>query len=152
MMHLRNLHWWFSRDDPTHPVLSSFSIAFFGVTFVSDLIFWSTGDIVRIATTMWLLGAGLFLAALAAVVGLIDILAQPRMRASRYYTGGNALVVLIEVYNWYSRYRWGKAAIIPTGLILSFLVICILLFTGWKGREKVNRYLTDAADDDEGPR
>lgn len=45
-------------------MLSSFSIAFFGSTFVCDLIFWSTGDVARIATSMWLLGAGIRLALL----------------------------------------------------------------------------------------
>jgi uncharacterized membrane protein len=108
-------------------------MAFFGSTFVCDLIFWSTGDTARIAASMWLLGAGLCLAALAAAVGLIDILAEPRTRDGRYYMGGNVLVVLIEVYNWYSRYSYGEAAIIPTGLLLSFVAICILLFAGWKG-------------------
>jgi uncharacterized membrane protein len=48
---------------------------------------------------------------------------------------GNLLVVLIELYNWYSRYQHGADAVLPTGLILSLIVVLILLFTGWKGWE-----------------
>jgi uncharacterized membrane protein len=34
----------------------------------------------------------------------------------------------------------GEAAILPTGLLLSLVVVCILLFTGWKGWNLVYRY------------
>jgi uncharacterized membrane protein len=112
-------------------------MAFFGATFVCDLIFWNTGDNVRIATSMWLLGVGLCLATLAALAGLIDTLAEPRSGEGRYYVGGNTLVVLIEIYNWYSRYSYGEAAIVPTGLVLSFVVITILLFTVWKAYKRL---------------
>jgi uncharacterized membrane protein len=50
-----------------------------------------------------------------------------------WHAGGNVLAVLIELYNWYLRYTSGEAAILPTGLSLSIIVVCILLFTGWKG-------------------
>jgi hypothetical protein len=38
---------------------------------------------------------------------------------------------LIELYNWYSRYEHGSAAIIPIGFVLSLIIVLILLFTGW---------------------
>jgi uncharacterized membrane protein len=76
------------------------------------------------------------MAALAAVAGLIDLLGEPKIQAltdAWYHAGGNVLAVLIEAYNWYSRYSAGDAAVLPTGLILSLVVVCILLFRGWKG-------------------
>jgi len=54
--------------------------------------------------------------------------------------------VEIELYNWYSRYEHGSAAIIPTGLILSLVVVLILLFTGWKGWEMVYRHRVGVTD------
>ena len=48
--------------------------------------------------------------------------------------------MLIELYNWYSRFEHGSAAIVPTGLILSLIATLILLFTGWKGGEMVYRH------------
>jgi uncharacterized membrane protein len=46
------------------------------------------------------------------------------------HAGGNVIAVAIELYNWYSRYVHGTGAIVPTGLILSLVVVLILLFTG----------------------
>jgi uncharacterized membrane protein len=47
---------------------------------------------------------------------------------------------LIQIYNWYARYSEGTGAIIPKGFVLSLIVVCILLFTGWKGWEMVYRH------------
>ena len=55
------------------------------------------------------------------------------MNDAWWHAGGNVLAVLIKLYNWYLRYTSGEAAILPTGLSLSIIVVCILLFTGWKG-------------------
>jgi uncharacterized membrane protein len=121
---------------PLHPMLVPFPIAFFVSTFVCDLAFWRTGVPFWAAASLWLLGAGLVMAALAAVVGLIDFFGEARIRALNdawWHAGGNVLAVLIELYNWYLRYRSGEAAIVPTGLLLSLIVVGILLFTGWKG-------------------
>jgi uncharacterized membrane protein len=92
---------------------------------------------------------GLITAALAAVVGLIDVMGDDRIRNlsdTWFHAGGNVVAVLIELYNWYSRYQYGKEAIVPTGLILSLLVVVILLFTGWKGWEMVYRHRVGVAE------
>jgi uncharacterized membrane protein len=57
--------------------------------------------------------------------------------------------VLIELYNWYSRYSSGEAAVLPTGLVLSLIVVGILLFTGWKGWEMVYRHHVGVSDEEE---
>jgi uncharacterized membrane protein len=136
---------------PIHPMLIPFPIAFFVSTFVCDLIFWRTGNSGWVTASLWLLGAGLIMAALAAVVGLIDVLGEPRIRELNdawYHAGGNVLAVLIEVFNWLSRYNNGEAAVLPTGLVLSLIVVCILLFTGWKGWEMVYRHRVGVAAED----
>jgi uncharacterized membrane protein len=46
----------------------------------------------------------------------------------------------------YARYSDGTSAIIPKGLVLSLIVVCILLFTGWKGWEMVYRHRVGVAD------
>jgi uncharacterized membrane protein len=35
---------------------------------------------------------------------------------------------------------------VPKGLVLSLIVVCALLFTGWKGWEMVYRYRVGVAD------
>jgi uncharacterized membrane protein len=134
---------------PLHPMLIPFPIAFFVFAFLCDLAFWRTGNAFWGTAALWLLGTGLIMAALAAVFGLIDFLGEPRIRALNdawWHAGGNVLAVLIALYNWYMRYTDGDAAILPTGLLLSLVVVCILLFTGWKGWNLVYRYRVAVAD------
>jgi uncharacterized membrane protein len=130
-------------------MLIPFPIACFVLAFISDLAFWSNSRDFWADASLWLLGVGLIMAALAAVVGLIDVMGDDRIRNlsdTWLHAGGNVVAVLIELYNWYSRYQYGKEAIVPTGLILSLLVVVILLFTGWKGWEMVYRHRVGVAE------
>jgi uncharacterized membrane protein len=134
---------------PLHPMLIPFPIAFFVFAFIGDLAFWRTGNAFWAMASLWLLGVGLIMAALAAVFGLIDFLGEPRIRALNdawWHAGGNVLAVLISLYNWYMRYTTGEAAILPTGLVLSLIVVCILFFTGWMGWNMVYRHHVAVAD------
>lgn len=134
---------------PIHPMLIPFPIAFFVATFVCDLAFWQTANGAWATGAMWLLGAGLVMAALAAVAGLTDVLGEPRIRALNdvwWHAGGNILVVLVELYSFYARYSEGTSAVVPKGLVLSLAVVCILLFTGWKGWDMVYRHRVGVAD------
>ena len=91
---------------PIHPMLVGFPIAFFVATFASELIFWQTGVPFWAAASFWLLGAGLVMAALAAVAGLIDFLGEAGIRALNHawwHAGGNVLAVLIQLFNWFLR-------------------------------------------------
>jgi uncharacterized membrane protein len=128
---------------PIHPMLIPFPIAFFVATFACDVAFWITGDAGWFEATMWLLGAGLILAGLAAVAGLTDVLGDARIRGlgtAWWHAGGNLLAVVIEIVNIFLRDAEGSGAVLPTGIILSAIVVCILLFTGWKGWELVYRH------------
>ena len=134
---------------PIHPMLIPFPIAFFVATFVCDLAYWQTANSAWATGAIWLLGAGLVMAALAAVAGLTDVVGEPRIRALRdvwWHAGGNVLVVLIQLYSFYVRYTEGTSAIVPKGLVLSLVVVGILLFTGWKGWEMVYRHRVGVAD------
>ena len=66
---------------PIHPMLIPFPIAFFAATLVCDLVFWRTASTAWATAALWLLGAGLVMAALAAVAGLIDLLGGRQIRA-----------------------------------------------------------------------
>jgi hypothetical protein len=65
---------------PIHPMLIPFPVAFLVATLVSDLIFLRTGNPGWATASLWLLGAALVMAALAAVAGLIDFLGDERIR------------------------------------------------------------------------
>jgi uncharacterized membrane protein len=130
-------------------MLIPFPIAFFVATFVCDLVFWGTANANWFDATLWLLGAGLIIAGLAAVAGLTDLLGEAKIRAlgtAWWHAGGNIVAVLIELANWLVRDFNGPAAVLPTGIVLSAVVVGILLFTGWKGWELVYRGRVGVAD------
>lgn len=137
---------------PFHPMLIPFPIAFFVSAFLCDLAYWQTSNGAWATAATWLLGSGLVMAALAALAGLVDFLGEARIRALNavwWHAGGNVLVVLIQLYNFYARYSEGTAAIVPKGLVLSLVVVCILLFTGWMGWEMVYRHRVGVSDTNE---
>ena len=73
---------------------------------------------------------------------MIDFSGDRRIRALRevwWHAGGNVLMVLIQLFSFYRRYRYGEAAIVPTGLALSLVAVAIMTFTGWMGGEMVFR-------------
>jgi uncharacterized membrane protein len=128
---------------PIHPMLIPFPIAFFVSTLFCDLVFCGTRNELWATAAIWLLGAGIIMAALAAVAGLTDFLGDKRIRDisdSWQHAIGNVIVVLIQLFSFYERYRYGTSAVLPIGLICSAVVVCILLFTGWKGWEMVYRH------------
>lgn len=135
---------------PIHPMLIPFPVAFFVATFVCDVAFWQSANPFWATAALWLLGAGLVMAALAAVAGLVDFVGEKRIRDlndARLHAGGNIVAVLIALYNFYTRYAQGPEAVVPTGIIMSLIVVLILLFTGWKGWEMVYRHRVGVADD-----
>src|SRR4029078_8281043 len=88
---------------PIHPMLIPFPIAFFVSTFVCDLAFWRTGYPIWATAALWLLGAGLAMAALAAIAGLIEVGGDQLVRDlsdAWCHAGGDVIAVLIELYNF----------------------------------------------------
>jgi len=135
---------------PIHPMLIPFPIAFFVAVFVLDVVFWRTHDPYWASVSLWLLGAGIVMALLAAVAGLTDFAGDRRIRqlnAVWWHAGSNVLMVLIQLYNFYARYTEGQAAILPTGLILSLVVVGLLLFAGWMGWQMVYVHHVGVSDD-----
>ena len=134
---------------PLHPMLIPFPVAFLVATFVCDLIFWRTGNGAWSTGSLYLLGAALVMAALAAVAGLTDFLGDRRIRdlsAAWHHMLGNVVVVLLSLWNWYRRYATGDAAVVPIGLIISLAVVLLLLYTGWRGWEMVYRHRVAVSD------
>jgi uncharacterized membrane protein len=128
-------------DHPIHPMLVGFPIAFFTATLACDLAFWGTGNSFWAIAAMWALGAALVMGGLAAVFGLVDFLGNERIRtmpAARAHFYANATLIVLSLISFYLRYRYGApAAIMPWGLAISFAVVGILLFSGWKGGDMV---------------
>ena len=130
-------------DHPIHPMLIPFPIVFFVTTFVVDLVFLANGDEGWARASVWLLGAGVATALLAALAGYIDFFGDRRVQKisdAWQHMIGNLAAVALQVINFYLRYDDPAASIAPTGVILSTVVVVLLLFNGWKGWNLVYRH------------
>jgi uncharacterized membrane protein len=127
---------------PIHPMLVPFPIACFFGAFMTDLVYWWTDAVQWETFSVWLLTAGMVLAGFAVIAGLIDFVGNRRIRALRpawFHVLGNAIALILALINAFVHSRDGYTAVIPTGLILSTLVVLILMFTAWNGWSMVYR-------------
>lgn len=128
---------------PIHPMLIPFPIACFVGTLLTDLAYWRTADIMWANFSAWLLAIGLVLGVLAAIAGLIDFLGDRLVRSQRpawWHMLGNLLVLVLSFFNVLIHSRDAWTSVVPTGLILSAVVVVIMLFTAWMGRSLVYRH------------
>jgi uncharacterized membrane protein len=132
---------------PLHPMVIPFPIVCFVLTLVCDLLLLRNVSPFWLTASLYLLGTGLVMAAVAAILGLVDFFGEPKIRAlsdAWWHAGANVLAVLLELYNFYIRYT-GTGSL-TTGLVISLIVVCILLFSGWKGWDMVYKHHVAVSD------
>ena len=128
---------------PIHPMLVPIPITCFLGTLVSDIAYWRTADIIWGDVSDWLLTIGLLVSVLVVLAGLMDFLGDRRIRAlsqAWIHGVGNAAALVLAIFNAMVHTRDAYTSVVPTGLILSALVVLILLITGWNGWDMVYRH------------
>jgi uncharacterized membrane protein len=91
----------------------------------------------------WLLTIGLIVSVFAAAAGVIDFFGDHRireLRAAWIHGLGNTVALILSIFNAFIHTRDAYTSVVPTGLILSAIVVLILLVTGWNGWSMVYRY------------
>jgi uncharacterized membrane protein len=120
--------------------LVSFSVAYFAGALVTDLVYWQTPDVLWERFSIWLIAAGLIMAGLATIAYVIDLAGGRQInRPSWPRVVGYALAVLLSLINAFVHSRDGYTAVVPTGLMLSGIVIAVLLLTAWVAMALANR-------------
>jgi uncharacterized membrane protein len=128
------------RGRPTHKILVSFSAAYFAGALVTDLAYWRTPDVLWERFSIWLIAAGLVMAGLATIAYAIDLVGGREINRPAWPgVIGYALAVLLSLMNAFVHSRDGYTAVVPTGLMLSGLVIVVLLLTSWVGTALTDR-------------
>jgi uncharacterized membrane protein len=123
------------RGEPIHKILVSFSAAYFAGALVTDLVYWQIPDVLWERFSIWLITAGLIMAGLAAIAYVIDLAGGRRIdRPAWPRAVGYAIAVLLSLMNAFVHSRDGYTAVVPTGLMLSAVVVAVLLLTAWVGR------------------
>ena len=121
-------------------MLVPFPIACFAGALITDLVYWRTPDVLWERFSIWLITAGLIIAGFAAIAGVLDFAVGKRIRTLAWpHAVGYPLALLLSLINAFVHSRDGYTAIVPTGLMLSGLVVVILLVTGWVGSALVYR-------------
>jgi uncharacterized membrane protein len=131
------------RGMPLHAMLVPIPIACFVTTLATDIVYWRTAAMMWANMSAWLLVVGLIIALFAAVAGLIDFLGDRRIReirASWIHVVGNIAALGLSIINALVHTRDAYTSVVPSGLILSTLVVAILLVTGWNGWKMVYRH------------
>jgi uncharacterized membrane protein len=112
-------------------------------TLITDIAYAQTANMQWANMSAWLLTAGLIVALFAVIAGLIDFLSDRRIRDLRavwIHAGGNAIALILALFNIFVHSRDAYTSVVPTGLVLSCLTVLILLVTGWMGWELVYRH------------
>jgi uncharacterized membrane protein len=122
-------------------MLVSFSAAYFAGALVTDLAYWQIPDVLWERFSIWLIVAGLIMAGLATIAYVIDLAGGRQIDAPAWpRVVGYALAVLLSLLNAFVHSRDGHTAVVPTGLMLSGLVVVVLLLTAWVGMALANRH------------
>ena len=128
---------------PLHAMLVPIPIVCFAGTLITDIVYWQSGAMLWANISAWLLLVGLIVSLVAAPAGMIDFFGDPRireLRAAWIHGIGNATALILSIFNCLIHTRDAYTSVVPTGLILSALVVVILLVTGWNGWALVYRH------------
>jgi uncharacterized membrane protein len=128
---------------PIHTLLVPIPITCFAGTLVTDIAYAETANMQWANMSAWLLTVGLIVALLAVIAGFIDFLGDRRIRDLRavwIHAIGNAVALVLAIFNAFIHSRDAYTSVVPTGLILSILTVLILLVTAWMGGELVYRH------------
>jgi uncharacterized membrane protein len=129
------------RGRPIHKILVSFSAAYFTGALVTDLVYWKMPDVMWERFSIWLITAGLIIAGLAVIAYVIDFLGGRQIdRPALPGAVGYVLAVLIALFNAFVHSRDGYTAVVPTGLMLSGLVVAVLILTAGVTSALANRH------------
>lgn len=128
---------------PIHPMLVPFPIVCFVGALITDIVYARTAAMQWANFSAWLLAAGLVISIFVVIAGAIDFFSERRirnLRAAWIHAVGNAVALILAIVNAFVHSRDAWTSVVPTGLILSALVVIILLVTGWNGWEMVYRH------------
>ncbi len=128
---------------PIHPMLIAFPVALYVVTVVTLIVHAGTDDPFWYRAALWSNVAGVVMAGVAAVPGLIDLLSLPRHTRARStglrHAAFNVLALVLFVISAVLLYRgWSGAPSlaaldVTAPLVLSILGVCSTLVAGWLG-------------------
>jgi uncharacterized membrane protein len=127
---------------PSHRVLQSFPIAGFSCALITDILYALTADMIWADFSAWLLATGFGIGLIAALAGLIRLIAHRRAHSGRIagvYAIGSLVVLVLAGFNNLVHSRDAWTSVVPTGLVLSGATVLVMLLTFWLGGRQATR-------------
>ncbi len=121
---------------PLLNILAAFPIAFFTGALGTDLAYWKTANIMWADFSAWLLSVAEAFGVLAALVGLVILIANRRLTRTRpiwpVVVGAISVLVIGFIDNLVHS-RDAYTSVVPTGLTLSVINVLLILVVAWFG-------------------
>ena len=128
------------RGRSIHKMPVAFSAAYFSAALVTDLVYWQIPNVMWERFSIWLIVAGLVVSGIAVIAYLIELAARSKIERPAWPgVVGYAVAVLLSLINAFVHSRDGYTAVVPTGLMLSGLVVVVLLLTALTGMALASR-------------
>jgi uncharacterized membrane protein len=128
------------RGRSIHKMPVAFSAAYFSAALVTDLVYWRIPNVMWERFSIWLIVAGLVASGIAVIAYLIELAARSKIERPAWPgVVGYAVAVLLSLINAFVHSRDGYTAVVPTGLMLSGLVVVVLLLTALTGMASASR-------------
>ena len=114
---------------------SSFPVACFSLTVLTDIAYWQTSNLLWLHFSEWLLFAGLVFGVLAGVVALIRRIASASEVAWLAIFGW-ILVLALAILNSFIHTADGWTAVMPWGITTSIVTLIVMIALGFLGRRR----------------
>ncbi len=120
---------------PLHGILAAFPLALFVSAFFSDWVYAESANMQWANFSAWLITGGIFMAVLAGIAGIADVLMLGRgaRRRSSLHSILTVVVLVTAVVNAFVHSRDGWTSVVPTGIILSAITAVLVLVASWIG-------------------
>ncbi|MCS0501251.1 DUF2231 domain-containing protein [Ancylobacter mangrovi] len=127
---------------PIHPFLALIPATCFTGALLTDLAYWGSAQMMWADFSAWLISAGVVLALLFAIVGLVEMIVRPSLRERSGmvpYVLGYLVALALATFNMLIHSRDAWTSVVPSGLVLSALTVLVLVGTAFAGALLVYR-------------
>jgi len=119
---------------PMYLTLFPIPVVCFVAALVTDIVYASSAFLMWLHFSQWLIAAGLVFGALAALVLLVDFVANPVIRRGTFgwaHLGLFYAALIVELFNAFVHTIDGWTAVVPSGMILSIIGAILALAAVW---------------------
>jgi uncharacterized membrane protein len=131
-------------SQPVYAALVQFPVVCFIGALLTDIAYYRSGNYMWNDFSAWLVTIGCVMAGLTAVGGLITWLHHRHVRTlplAGLHVAVSLAVLVVAIFNAFVHSR-DAFAVMPTGLILSAIVVALMLLATWLGWPRTHAHAT----------